>query len=415
MFDALKYAGPIILLLFAVGVPMWRARSAIRAWHLAVLLVLTVLSVATALALREAMLLALLVGLVAALLAGVLVLATILMLVAHAYPSHDPGDDTIEVQREHAVRFNESDHSRNYLVPQVTALLAAGWLAKSGLYLIALPVAVWFAALSWVVAQRRLRQIRNTPTSRIASAAQGLVELKGYGLPTGEAPLTSPLRSRPCIWFRYCIEERRGDNWSVVESATSDEPFLLDDGSSIAVVRPAGAQVQTRNKLLWRNGERRYTEEWIFPKARLYLLGELASENPAAYALDARKDTSDLLGQWKGDQVALRARFDSDRDGEISLAEWQAAQKQAALQVAGEHAQVRALPATHVVRAPGGNRAFIIGDAAESDITDKARRSALLRMGWFALVLGGSTYAVVRGTGRVFTQSRRAGAEARGR
>lgn len=403
MPDALQFAGTFVLLLLAIGAPLWTARSAIRPWHLAALLAAVGVLAATTMALRTVIILALPAGLVTALLGGALVLATVFMLVARAYPAKEPDD----VHRGHAVRYGATDHSRSYAGPQIAALLAAGWMAKAGLHLIALPVAAFFAALSWIAAQRRLRLIRNTPTSRIASAAQGFVELHGHGRPIGEQPLASPLRRKPCIWFRYRIEEKRGRNWRTVETATSDEPFVLDDGSGTAVVEPAGALVHTSNKLVWRDGRRRYTEEWLYPRDRLHLLGDFASENPVAQKLDARKDTGDLLAEWKRDPAALKTRFDADGDGEISLAEWQVAQKQATQQVAAQHAEVRAMPATHVVRAPD-SRPFMISAGAEADVTSKARRSALLRMGWFALLLGGSSYAAVNGAGK--TRQRRQGA-----
>src|SRR3990167_181343 len=69
-----------------------------------------------------------------------------------------------------------------------------------------------FAA--WLSALKRLRAIRGTPTPRVASAAQGYVELTGRGKPFGEMPLISKCRQLPCLWYRYKIEQRGSkDEW----------------------------------------------------------------------------------------------------------------------------------------------------------------------------------------------------------
>src|SRR5574340_130547 len=52
--------------------------------------------------------------------------------------------------------------------------------------------------VAWTSAYRRTRAVADTPTSKVASAAQGYVELIGEGRPLGGAPLLSPLTQLPC-------------------------------------------------------------------------------------------------------------------------------------------------------------------------------------------------------------------------
>jgi hypothetical protein len=405
MISTMKLAA-VVFLLFALGRPLWRGRGAIRLWHLAMLAASSLLFALVATVLDDEFFLPHLVAFLAMLLGGVLLLAAATMLLARA----NPPAPILEPDQSHRVRRGFEDHSQSYLVPQAGALIVAFWLANTGLHIVALLVASFLAGLSWTSAQRHLRLVRNTPTSRIVSAAQGLVELHGIGHPIGELPLTSPLRRTPCIWFRYLIEEKNGKNWNTVEAATSEEPFLLDDGSGKAIVTPAGADVESCNKVTWREAERRYTEEWLLPKAKLVLIGEFVTENPVAALLDARRDACNLLVKWKTDPMALQARFDADGDGKMSLTEWQTAQKQAAREIASAHCEARALPAVHVVRKPADKRKFFIGNASEGEVEKKARRDALLRMGWFALLLGGTTYAAVRAVGEARGTRREPGA-----
>jgi len=58
----------------------------------------------------------------------------------------------------------------------------------------------WFANL------KRYRTVADTPTSRIASAPQGYIELVGRGSQPPGDNLISPVNGLPCLWYRYRIE-----------------------------------------------------------------------------------------------------------------------------------------------------------------------------------------------------------------
>src|SRR6266568_3390576 len=101
----------------------------------------------------------------------------------------------------------------------------------------------WYAFKAW----RRNRIIEDTPTSRVRSAAQGYVELSGRGILPADSKNKGPLTGMPCTWWRYKIEERgysrRSPAWATVDSDTSCEPFLLDDGTGQCLIDPRGADV----------------------------------------------------------------------------------------------------------------------------------------------------------------------------
>jgi hypothetical protein len=91
--------------------------------------------------------------------------------------------------------------------------------------------------LAWVGNYRRYRGVADTPTARVASAAQGYTELFGMAthLPNTE-PLVSKLKGLPCVWYRYLVERRSSNNkdWSTVEQGESSAPFLLVDETGSA-------------------------------------------------------------------------------------------------------------------------------------------------------------------------------------
>ena len=75
---------------------------------------------------------------------------------------------------------------------------------------------------AWTSAYRRARAVDDTPTSKVASAAQGYCELIGAGKPLAGAPLMSPHSHVPCLWFRYTVERKDSDNkWVQQEKGES--------------------------------------------------------------------------------------------------------------------------------------------------------------------------------------------------
>lgn len=154
---------------------------------------------------------------------------------------------------------------------------------------------------------QRRRLIMNTPTSKIRSAALGLVEVSG--LATGPYTITAPVTGLPCYYHHTMAWEYRqqGKNskWVKVADESFHLPFYLDDNTGRLLVNPQGAEMdihrdyhQEFNTLLARNvgmpanvfsflsrngissDKKLKVEEYcIKPKNALFVLGTLA-ENP---------------------------------------------------------------------------------------------------------------------------------------
>jgi hypothetical protein len=205
------------------------------------------------------------------------------------------------------------------------------------------------ALLAWVAALRRRRAISGTPTSRVASAAQGYVELHGRGRPMDINPLHSPLSGQACLWYRYQVERKTSNNkWETVEHARSDASFVLDDGSGRCLVDPEGAEIVTRHRRSWMNGDYRYVEWTLQQQDEIYVLGNFVTRHPGQ-GLDPGADVRDLLAEWKDDRVRLLRRFDLNRDGELDEREWELARRLARGEVEKRHRELRQQPELHVV------------------------------------------------------------------
>lgn len=243
---------------------------------------------------------------------------------------------------------------------------------------------VWLAALgaiaalslfAWLGNLRRYRAIADTPTSRVATAAQGYVELHGRAKGVPGQQVYTPGTQLPCLWYRYSAHERRGDKWVVVERGESDAEFLLDDGSGQCHIRPEEAEVRSDRKDTYMRDARRYDVESLLAGDPLHALGEFVSQSGDA-GFDARLELSDLLSDWKADPADLRRRFDGDGNGVLDSAEWAGAVREAQGEVAERLRAARARPARHVLLRPRHGKPCLIANHPPEAVARRYRRWA---------------------------------------
>ena len=282
-----------------------------------------------------------------------------------------------------------------------------------GIFLISRGAHAVFTGLSSVMAlwllylmfsrQRMARLIEDTPTSKIRSAAQGLVELVGQVEAGGYAPLLSPLAGRPCLWYRFTVEElqRRGRNteWRTVERGSSDRPILLRDETGSCWIQPAAAEVHPRQRRRWEGNRRwplgnvvqtgvlgallarryRYTEEWLQEGDPLYALGWFESRGGGREATDAQSVARQIISSWKADYPTLLARFDRNADGQLDPVEWERVRAAAAREAQQQIRRAGEAPAVHMlVKPPHKNLPFLLSDHHEEDLSRRLRRQS----GW---------------------------------
>jgi len=216
--------------------------------------------------------------------------------------------------------------------------------------------------LGWLAALRLARAIFDTPTSRVASAAQGYVELHGRAQPFEDRQLMTPFSLLPCLWYRYRADRRIDDRWEHVESGESMVPFDLEDASGRCTLEPDGARIQTNHKETRNDGEWRHHEEVLLKGDRLYALGVFRSVSATDLVLDAGLEEGELLAQWKADPAELHRRFDLDGDGDISPKEWMLARLAARREIARQHQALRAQAARHFLGRPDDGRPFLISN-----------------------------------------------------
>jgi len=155
---------------------------------------------------------------------------------------------------------------------------------------------------------RRKRLIQNTPTSKIRSAAMGLVEVNG--LAVGPYVVNAPITGLPCYYHRSMAwqlkQSGKNKSWQKVADECRHLPFYLDDNTGRLLINPQGAEMDIHrdfheeystslfsssldvpanvSSFLMRHGistdKKTKVEEYcIKPKNALFILGTL-SENP---------------------------------------------------------------------------------------------------------------------------------------
>ena len=279
-------------------------------------------------------------------------------------------------------------------------LLVAG-LGASTLY------SFWYAFKAW----GKNRLIEDTPISRIRSAAQGYVELSGAGRLPPDAQNKAPLSGIPCTWWRYKVEERSNSResrgWSTVDSGTSEVSFLLDDGTGQCLIDPRGAEVFPGATSVWYGPEAwpqgripdgsgafgwlvdhvltdkyRYTEHRLELGKHVQAIGAFRSVGGASVE-DPDVAVTNLLHDWKQDQAALLSRFDADRDGTLSPAEWEKARAAARRQVQDARAAEVRPPSVNVLADPMDGRAYLLAASDGESLARRFRRRALAAISWF--------------------------------
>lgn len=246
---------------------------------------------------------------------------------------------------------------------------------------------------AWASNFRRNRAIADLPTSKVASAAQGYVEL--YGRTPSDAEFLAPnkMGSLPCVWYRQVIYRKTAnDKWQEISRETSDNIFALEDGSGRCLIDPQHAEVISSNTRTWYQGDYKHVEEHLFPLDHLYALGEFATLGGASSHLDLKQDIAELLASWKKNQSELLQRFDLSGDGQIDLREWGLARRAATREVERQHRDLRQQPGVHVMRAPANGALYLLSNLSPQQLGRK-----YVLWGWFHLaVFFGAGAAAVR-------------------
>ena len=266
---------------------------------------------------------------------------------------------------------------------------------------------------------KHARLIEDTPTSMIRSAAQGFVELEGFGQQIPDTPIISPLTGTACIWWRYQIQKKvrtnKSTRWQTVESRDSDSLFLLIDQTGSCIVDPENAKVTSNRKKRWHGNSRwpsggsgrsffsfggsyRYIEEWIAEDSLLYTLGHFQTQRAEAGHFDESSEVNALMREWKQNHKQLLQRFDVNKDGQIDSKEWEAARRVAIKRVREMNLERNTLPGLHVLAQTPDSKPFVISTTPQEDLIKRYQRNSFFCVTGFLFCMAAVAWTLsVRG------------------
>lgn len=281
--------------------------------------------------------------------------------------------------------------------------------AEYNFFTLVLFIAVVFSIYKIYQTHQGFRFIQDTATSRIASAAQGYVELKGLAELLPESNIISPFSQRRCIWYQCKIEVKKTtgkrSHWVEESKQISEEIFLLQDDSGACIVIPEGAEVIPSDQRVWYGdglqdshlsrknsglrssigiGNYRFSEKLIFVADTLYVLGDFESvrRNPDAQSI--QQQVKELIRYWKMYPVRFLKPFDTDNNGKIQKEEWTRVKQQAEIKVMQQNQR----SAIHTIRKPQEKHyPFVISAVSEGELLRKKRLSLILYVMLFFVML----------------------------
>lgn len=239
-------------------------------------------------------------------------------------------------------------------------------------WLITLSLIAAISVFAWLSALKRLRAVRDTPTSKVASAAQGYVELIGRGGQVKEAPLLSRLTALPCLWYRYTIEQRTSNNkWQTIDRGESTDCFFLRDETGTCLIDPEAAEIITNHRDQWQKDGYQYTEWKLLDHDYLYVIGQFRTQGGSNLEFNSREELNALLAEWKQDKPTLHARFDLDNNGELDMKEWMLARAAAKREVEKKLRAAQAQADTHIISQPPDGKLFLISNIPAEKLSSR--------------------------------------------
>lgn len=239
--------------------------------------------------------------------------------------------------------------------------------------------------LFWLSAYQRKRAFEDVPTSTVAAAAQGYVELRG----TAEAAPGHSLRGRltgaPCIWCQFVMKEKDNQGEYVeMEAGSLGVPFLLRDKTGECLVDAGQAEVVCNRCQQWKEDER-VCEEWsIRVGDMIHVVGFFSTGSTDADGQLSMKVAYDLASEQRN-PAAYAARYDTNYDGKVDVREVAVARVAKRRE---EEQRLTSQGGAHSVGPSPDGRPFLVVSAGQKKVSTHYAFLAAVHLGVFFISLG---------------------------
>lgn len=252
-----------------------------------------------------------------------------------------------------------------------------------------LPIGICFSLFATLFNYWRLLKITEAPTSTIAAAAQGYIELSGMA--STSKPFKTPYQGIPCVWYRAWVYANRLNEdgkreTQLLEYTESDHIFQLRDDSGSCQVNPKGAEIIYVEKRTSFKNDHRYVEEYLPVSKPLYLLGYLDTRHNFGLEEAIKRDTGTMLSAWKTNPVKMLMRFDLNRDGKVDMQEWELARAEARSEVERQHL-MKAHHGSFTLAKPADGKLYLISALSPQILRNRYQYWSLAHLVLFVVLL----------------------------
>lgn len=249
----------------------------------------------------------------------------------------------------------------------------------------ALPVFVVSSFLFWLSAFQRKRAFEDLPTSTVAAAAQGYVELRGTAEAAPGYSLRGRLTGAPCVWCQYVMKERNNKGEYVeTDFGSLGVPFLLRDQTGECLVDAGQAEVVCNRCQQWEE-DGRICEEWsIRIGDPIHAVGYFSTGGVNAISQLNMKVAYDLASEQRN-PAAFAARYDANQDGKVDLREVAGAR---VAKLGQEERHLARQGGAHTLGPSPDGRPFLLASAEQERVTTHYALLAAVHLGVFFVSLG---------------------------
>jgi hypothetical protein len=153
---------------------------------------------------------------------------------------------------------------------------------------------------------RLVRIIEDIPTSRIRSASQGYVEIKGRTGLNGKPALYVPRLKVPCVWYSYQVfrENNDGHHDNEEKDSESINGIYLEDNTGVCLLHAHHAQIYPKNVVEHYEAGVTHKMSWIGVGEYVYALGWLKTLHPAPRVNDVISKQSEEKPELRYGQLS---------------------------------------------------------------------------------------------------------------
>lgn len=205
------------------------------------------------------------------------------------------------------------------------------------------------------------KKISDTPTSKVRSAALGLVELFGRAVCRDE--MASPVSKAKCVYWRikaeYYVPGKNG-GWRDMYSKSSSVKFFLEDDTGRMLIEPEGAEIDIPSDFT--------SQGWLTAGGIMGLMQRKTLDRKVLAFLDSEPPAKAAFTAHSGYDQRLTESFIAENDPLYvfgTASPWKTGSE---------------LPHEDLIVKQGGDKVMYISDSNEYKALEKIRNSMLLSL-----------------------------------